>query len=93
VSGESDDARGKTLLRRGRQLELATLFWNVIGVVILAVAAIGARSIALAGFGLDSVIEIGASTVVLWELAGVAQSRQHNAMRMIGSPLSPCRST
>lgn len=32
---------------------------------MLAVAAITARSVALAGFGLDSLIEIGASTVVV----------------------------
>lgn len=37
---------------------------------MLSFAALAARSVALAGFGLDSVIEIGASTVVLWELAG-----------------------
>ena len=41
------------LLQRGRQLEYATLGWNVVGVVILAVGAIGAGSVALAGFGLD----------------------------------------
>lgn len=72
-------------LRRGRQLEATTLGWNVVGVVILAFAALMARSVALAGFGLDSVIEIGASTVVLWELAGVAHSRQRTALRLIGS--------
>ena len=72
-------------LRRGRQLEMMTLGWNVVGVIILAYAAIAARSVALAGFGLDSVIEIGASTAVLWELADVAQTRQHRAMRMSGS--------
>ncbi|MEU1340619.1 hypothetical protein [Streptomyces sp. NPDC005827] len=33
--------------------------------VVLAVAAISARSVALAGFGLDSLIEIGASAVVI----------------------------
>ena len=43
-----------------------TLGWNLIGVFVLAFAAVMARSVALAGFGLDSVIEIGASTVVLW---------------------------
>ena len=42
------------LLRRGVRLEYATLGWNVVGVVVLAVAAGGARSVALAGFGLDS---------------------------------------
>ena len=63
---------------------MATLGWNVVGIIVLAFAAIAARSVALAGFGLDSLIEIGASTVVLWELADVAQDRQHRAMRLIG---------
>jgi divalent metal cation (Fe/Co/Zn/Cd) transporter len=72
------------LLTRGRRLEVATLGWNVIGIVVLGVAAVQARSVALAGFGLDSLIEIGASTVVLWELADVAEDRQHRAMRLIG---------
>ena len=73
-----------SLLRRGRLLEAATLGWNVIGVFVLAFAAIAARSVALAGFGLDSLIEIGASLVVLWELADVAAERQRRAMRLIG---------
>lgn len=42
------------------------------------------RSVALAGFGLDSLIEIGASTVVLWELRGEGQDRQRRALRLIG---------
>jgi divalent metal cation (Fe/Co/Zn/Cd) transporter len=71
-------------LRRGRQLEAVTLGWNVAGVIILAFAALTARSVALAGFGLDSVVEIGASTVVLWELAGIDESRQRRASKSIG---------
>ena len=51
---------------------------------VLAFAAVQARSVALAGFGLDSLIEIGASAVVLWELADVNQKRQHRALRLIG---------
>ncbi len=72
------------LLTRGRKLEAATLGWNIVGVFVLAFAAVQARSVALAGFGLDSLIEIGASTVVLWELADVNEQRQHRAMRLIG---------
>jgi divalent metal cation (Fe/Co/Zn/Cd) transporter len=79
------DTRDAVLLRRGRLLEAATLGWNVVGVVLLAFAAVGARSIALAGFGLDSLIEIGASTVVLWELAAADQRRRRRALRMIGA--------
>jgi len=57
----------------------------VVGVFVLAYAAIQARSIALAGFGFDSLIEIGASIVVLWELADINAERQHRAMRVIGA--------
>ena len=80
----SDISTTTALLRQGRQLEVMTLGWNVIGVIVLAYAAIAARSVALAGFGVDSVIEIGASTVVLWELSDVAQDRRRRALRMIG---------
>jgi divalent metal cation (Fe/Co/Zn/Cd) transporter len=72
------------LLRRGLALERFTLGWNVAGIVVLAWAAIAARSVALAGFGLDSLVEIGASIVVIWELTGTDESRQHRALRFIG---------
>jgi divalent metal cation (Fe/Co/Zn/Cd) transporter len=72
------------LVRRGFTLEYATLAWNIVGIVVLAVTAVIARSVALAGFGLDSVIEIGASIVVIWELSGTAQQRQQRALRLIG---------
>jgi uncharacterized membrane protein YkvA (DUF1232 family) len=76
--------RRARLLRRGFVLEGVTLGWNVVGVVVLAVAALRARSVALGGFGLDSLIEIGASTVVIWELSGSDESRQRTALRLIG---------
>ena len=69
------------MLRRGFTLEYVTLGWNVAGIIVLAVAA---RSVALAGFGLDSLIEIGASTVVIWELSGTGGDRQRRGMRLIG---------
>jgi divalent metal cation (Fe/Co/Zn/Cd) transporter len=80
-----DRTAAPALLRRGFALEYATLGWNVVGIVILAIAAIGARSVALAGFGLDSLIEIGASTVVIWELSGTGEDRQRRALRLIGA--------
>ncbi len=72
------------LLRRGFTLEYVTLGWNVAGIIVLAVAAVTARSVALAGFGLDSLIEIGASTVVIWELSGTGEDRQRRGLRLIG---------
>ena len=78
------DRQRAALVRRGFALEYLTLAWNVAGIVILAVAAISARSVALAGFGLDSLIEIGASTVVIWELSGTGEQRQRRGLRLIG---------
>ncbi|MFC9096227.1 cation transporter [Streptomyces sp. NPDC057072] len=80
----TDDATRQRFVRRGFALEYATLGWNVIGIVVLAVAAIAARSVALAGFGLDSLIEIGASIVVIWELSGSGEDRQRRGLKLIG---------
>ena len=80
----ADDPARAVLLRRGFALEYATLAWNVAGIVVLAIAAISARSVALAGFALDSLIEIGASTVVIWELSGAGEERQRRGLRLIG---------
>ena len=80
-----DQATRNALLRRGFVLEYVTLGWNVAGIAVLAIAAIKARSVALAGFALDSLIEIGASTMVIWELSGTGQDRQRRALHMIGS--------
>jgi divalent metal cation (Fe/Co/Zn/Cd) transporter len=79
-----EDPTRKALLRRGFRLEYSTLGWNVAGIVVLAIAAISARSVALVGFGLDSLIEIGASAVVIWELSGTGHQRQRRALRLIG---------
>ena len=73
------------LTRSGFLLEGITLGWNVVGIIILAIAAVAAGSVALAGFGLDSLIEIGASTVVIWELSGSNEQRQRVGMRLIAN--------
>ena len=78
-------AARQRLLRHGLALEWATLGWNVVGLGVLAVAAVSARSVALAGFGIDSLIEIAASTVVVLELTGSGdRQRQQRALRIIG---------
>jgi divalent metal cation (Fe/Co/Zn/Cd) transporter len=80
----ADDPARKALLRRGFALEYVTLAWNVAGLAVLTIAALAARSVALAGFGLDSLIEIGASMVVIWELSGTGEARQRRGLRLIG---------
>jgi divalent metal cation (Fe/Co/Zn/Cd) transporter len=73
------------LRRRGLRLEYTTLGWNVVGSVLVLAAALAARSVALAGFGLDSLIEIVASLVVVWQLQEMqALERERRALQIIG---------
>jgi divalent metal cation (Fe/Co/Zn/Cd) transporter len=84
VTSSSFPDAGAVLLRRGKGLEWFTFGWNAVGVVVLAALAVTSSSVALAGFGLDSFVEIGASTVVLWELSGTGQARQKRALLLVG---------
>jgi divalent metal cation (Fe/Co/Zn/Cd) transporter len=81
ISSTAD--RRAVLLKRGLLLEYVTLGWNVVGTAIVVAAAISARSVALAGFGLDSLIEIFASVVVVWQLKGTDRNRERAALRLI----------
>ncbi len=79
-------ASAAQLLRRGLTLEWMTLGWNVVGTIVGLAAAVSAGSVALSGFGLDSLVEILASAVVIWQLEGEQNSRRETrAMRIIGS--------
>jgi divalent metal cation (Fe/Co/Zn/Cd) transporter len=74
-----------SLLRMGLTLEYVTLGWNVVGAAVALYAAAHARSVALLGFALDSLVEIGASLVVVWELSGRSASRRRRGLRFIGA--------
>jgi hypothetical protein len=84
------------LRRRGFALEYATMAWMVAEAAVAITAGILASSIALTGFGLDSVIEFFAAIIVIWQLRGEAagQQRETRAVRLIGAapgPRSPRR--
>jgi divalent metal cation (Fe/Co/Zn/Cd) transporter len=79
-----DPVRAQIILRRGLYLEYLTLLWNIVGVVVVGIAAMRAHSVALAGFGLDSLIEIFASMVVIWHLRDIGQDSEKTALRLIG---------
>jgi divalent metal cation (Fe/Co/Zn/Cd) transporter len=77
--------RREQLHRRGLHLEYATLGWNVVEIGFLIAAAVSASSVALAGFALDSFIEIFASIVVVRQLKGVQSPHgDQRALRSIG---------
>jgi divalent metal cation (Fe/Co/Zn/Cd) transporter len=84
MSAITGTATSRMLLRRGLMLEYLTLSWNVVGTVVLLISALAAGSVALAGFGVDSMIEIVASAVVVWQLKGeIGSGRERRALQII----------
>ena len=71
------------LQRRGLRLEYLTVAWNVIEAIVAVASGVVANSIALVGFGLDSTVEIFAACVVIWQLRGIREEREHRALRLI----------
>lgn len=62
--------------RTGRALQRATIAWNVLEVGITIGLGIVAGSLALVAFGLDSLIEVFASLVVIWHMTTAHPDRQ-----------------
>ena len=62
------EAERDRLMRRGIRLEWATTTWNLMEVFVAIALGLAAKSLALVAFGLDSLIEVFASTVVVWHL-------------------------
>ena len=72
-----------TLASRGRFLTLVTLSYNSLEGLIALTAGVMAGSIALVGFGADSIIEVMAAGAVLWRLAADADlTRRVRAERL-----------
>ena len=56
------------MVRRGRRLEYFTIAYNSLEGLIALVAGLMAGSIALVGFGFDSLIEVTSGSALLWRL-------------------------
>jgi hypothetical protein len=85
---------GQRLARQGAWLVGGTLAYNVIEAGVALWAGTEADSIALLGFGLDSVIEIAAASVLLWRLlveirSGDQERIERSERRGTGSLGSP----
>ncbi len=72
------------LRRRGFWLEYASMAWMIVEAGVAITAGVIASSIALVGFGLDSVIELFSAGIVVWQLRGEEQDRETHAVRLIG---------
>ncbi len=80
-------AERRTEARRGSRLQYLTVAWNLMEFAVTVALGIGAGSVALVAFGLDSLVEVFASAVVLWHLGaaddGEASRRTGRALRLV----------
>jgi len=83
------DAARARLVRRGKDLAFATFGFNVLEAGVGLAAGVLAGSVALLGFGVDSLIELAAGSAALWRLyADLEPTRRERAeavgLRVIG---------
>ena len=72
--------------REGRRLEYFTFGWNLTEAVVGIGAGVKAGSIALLGFGVDSIIESFSGAILLWRLQRhkADEKREQVALRLVG---------
>ncbi len=76
-------------VRQGRRLEYFTVGWNLIEAAVGIGAGAVAGSIALIGFGIDSLIETSSGAVLLWRLqeGEEGEKRERMALKLVGISL------
>ena len=81
----SSDERTENL-RHGRKLEYFTIGWNIVEAGVAIGAGWFAGSIALVGFGVDSLIESLSGLALLWRLSSPVheESREKIALKLVG---------
>lgn len=80
----SDSAQRRKLGRRAQWLAAAAVSYNLIEAVIAILAGLTAGSIALVGFGLDSLVEVSSGLIILWQFRSrFPESRERAALRLM----------
>jgi divalent metal cation (Fe/Co/Zn/Cd) transporter len=79
------------LVRKALNYEYVLVGWNVLEACIAVAAGVMAGSVALVGFGLDSIIEVTSAGTLIWRLkkygskdAGVESRAEKRALRIVG---------
>jgi divalent metal cation (Fe/Co/Zn/Cd) transporter len=71
--------------RRAQRLARASVTYNLVEAGVAIAAGIVAGSVALVGFGLDSVVEVSSALVILWQFRHQRpETRERQALRLIG---------
>ena len=79
-----DPTRRRQLGRRAQLLAAASVSYNAIEAIIAITAGLVAGSIALVGFGLDSIVEVSSGMIILWQFRHrLPESRERRALRLM----------
>jgi divalent metal cation (Fe/Co/Zn/Cd) transporter len=73
------------LVRRGLLLNYATITYNCLEAVVALFTGIGSGSVALTGFGIDSVIEVSASVAAQWRLRSDLDEERRERVELLTS--------
>ncbi|WP_446685226.1 cation diffusion facilitator family transporter [Kribbella deserti] len=77
-------AERRRLGRRAQLLAGASVTYNLVEAVIAISAGTIAGSVALVGFGLDSIVEVASGLIILWQFRHkLPQTRERRALRLI----------
>jgi divalent metal cation (Fe/Co/Zn/Cd) transporter len=90
----STDAERPKLVTRAKRLATLGLAWHAVEATVAVVAGRAADSVALIGFGIDSVIEAAAGFIVLWrfrEGAATSQTVERRAQQAISVAVESVR--
>ena len=69
---------------RAQLLAGASVTYNVVEAIIAIAAGLAAGSVALVGFGLDSVVEVSSGLIILWQFRHrLPESRERQALRLM----------
>ena len=79
-----DEASRRRLGRRAQLLAATSVAYNIIEAVIAITAGVLAGSVALIGFGLDSVVEVTSGLIILWQFRHkMPETRERQALRLM----------
>src|SRR4051812_49774258 len=79
-----DPAERRRLGRRAQLLAGTSVAYNVIEAVVAVTSGLVAGSVALVGFGLDSVVEVSSGLIILWQFRHrMPESRERQALRLM----------
>src|SRR5271165_6150446 len=89
AAGSTSETDRGAVVARGKRLEYFSIAWNGLEAGVAVIAGLLAGSVALMGFGLDSVIETASAGILLWRFRADAdaQRREHaerTAHRLVG---------